>query len=67
MSSILVCNDLRSVLPAVCFVDFIKKSNGCPDSVKESINCVEALEDRNIAIGKDASGAKLVIPKAKAR
>jgi len=67
MSSILVCNELRSVLPPVCFVDFIKKSNGCPDSVKESINCVEAREDRNIAIAKDASGAKLVTPKAKAR
>jgi len=67
MSSILVCNDLRSVLPPVCFVDFIKKSNGCPDSVKESINCVEAREDRNIAIGLDASGAKLVTANGKAK
>ena len=49
------------------FVDFIKKSSGCPDSIKASINCVEAWEDRNIAIGKDVSAAKLVTPKAKGR
>ena len=57
MSSILVSNGMRCVLPNTCFVDFVRNSAGCPDSVRQSMNCVEAREDRNIALGRDASGA----------
>lgn len=56
-SSILVSNDMRSVLPNTCFVDFVRSSAGCPESVRKSINCVEAREERNVALGRDASGA----------
>jgi hypothetical protein len=55
-SSILVSNDMRGVLPNTCFVDFVRSSAGCPESVRNSMNCVEAREDRNVALGRDASG-----------
>ena len=58
MSSIIMCNELRNVLPSVCFLDFIMKSSDCPQSVKDSMKCVEAQEDRNVALGKEPSGAK---------
>jgi len=58
MSSIIMCNELRNVLPAVRFLDFIMKSVDCPQSVKESMKCTEAQEDRNISLGKEPSGAK---------
>ena len=63
MSSILVSHDMRSVLPNTCFVDFLKNSAGCPESVRKSINCVEAREDRNVALGRDASGATKEVPR----
>ena len=56
-TSILVSNEMRSVLPNTCFVDFVRTSAGCPESVRASMNCVEAREDRNVALGRDASGA----------
>jgi len=58
MSSIIMCNELRNVLPSVCFLDFIMKSVDCPQSVKDSMKCIEAQEDRNIALGKEPSGAE---------
>jgi hypothetical protein len=58
MSSIIMCNELRNVLPSVCFLDFIMKSVDCPQSVKDSMKSVEAQEDRNIALGKEPSGAE---------
>ena len=59
MSSIIMSNELRNTMPAVCFLDFIQKSMDCPQSVKDSMQCIEAQEDRNISIGREPSGKEI--------
>jgi len=51
-SGVLCCNTLtaNSLMPAVSFVDYLKKTHGIPQSVKASIDCPAAVELRNAAL-----------------
>ena len=57
MSSIIMCNELRSVLPPACFLDFIMQNVDCPQSIKDSMTRAEAKEERDIALGKASSSS----------
>jgi len=52
VTGILCCNTLvaNDLIPSVSLLDYIKKSNDIPESVKKSIDCPAAVEIRNAAI-----------------